>query len=93
MNKKLNTVIFLLGATVLNLLILATLAVLLGLLFGLAYRNIPEVSMALSWIAVIVILFGSIGGTFYFYSKIIKWIVKKWKIDDFIEPIFKSGRR
>lgn len=93
MNKKLNTVIFLLGATVLNLLILVTLAVLLGLLFGLAYKSIPEVSMGLSWIAVIVILLGSIGGTFYIYSKIIKWIVKKWKLDDYIEPIFKSGRR
>jgi len=93
MNKKLNTVLFLIGATVLNLLILASLAVLLGLLFGFLYRDLEDVSVALSWLAVLVILFGSIGGTFVLYSRIIKWIVRRWSLDDHIEPIFRSQKR
>ena len=93
MNKKLNTVLFMLGATALNLIILAALALLLVLLFGLAYRNIEEVSTGLSWLAIIVILFGSIAGTFFLYSRIIKWIVRRWKLDSYIEPIFRTGRR
>ena len=37
MNKKLNTVYFLLGATVLNLLILVLLALVLGISVGFIY--------------------------------------------------------
>lgn len=93
MNKKLNTLLFMLAATLLNLIILAAVAVLLVLLFSLAYRNIEEVSGALSWLAVIVILFGSIAGTFWIYSRIIKWIMKRWNLEKYIEPIFRSHRR
>ncbi len=93
MNKKANTVIFLLAATVLNLLILAVLATVLLLGFSLVFKNIEDVSMALSWLAIIVILFGSIAGTFFLYSKIIKWAVKKWNLENYIDPIFKPRRR
>ena len=93
MNKKANTVVFLLAATVLNLAILAVLATVLLVGFSLAFRNVEEVSMALSWLAIIVILFGSIAGTFFLYSKLIKWIVRKWNLEDYIDPIFKSRRR
>ncbi len=92
MNKKLNTVLFLVLATVLNLLLLAVVAVVLSLLFSLVYKNI-EVSMALSWVAVLVILFGSIAVTMFLYSKIIKWAMRRWKLDNYIEPLFGSRKR
>ena len=93
MNKKANTVLFLLAATVLNLLILAVIATALLVGFSLVFKNIEEVSMALSWLAIIVVLFGSIAGTFFIYSKLIKWIMNKWKLDDYIDPLFKPRRR
>ena len=93
MNKKLNTVLFMLGATALNLIIMSALALFLLMLFGLSYRNIEEVSTGLSWLAIIVILFGSIVGTFLLYSRIIRWIVKRWKLESCIEPIFRTSKR
>ena len=92
MNKKINKVLFLVLATILNLLLLAVVAVVLGLFFSLIYKNI-EVTMALSWIAVLVILFGSIAATMFLYSRIIKWAMRKWNLDNYIEPLFKSRRR
>ncbi len=93
MNKKLNTVYFLLGATVLNLLIMLVLMSLLALIFILAYRNMEEVSQGLSLLAVLVVLIGGIAGTFFIYNRTIKWIVAKWKMDDYIEPLFRQSRK
>ncbi len=93
MNKKLNTVYFLLGATVLNLLILVLLALVLGISVGFIYQKLGVDSQGLSLLAVLIILFGSIAGTFFLYSKIIKWVVKKWNLDNYIEPIFRTKRR
>jgi hypothetical protein len=93
MNKKLNTVYFLLGATVLNLLILVLLAIVLGISVGFIYQKLGVDSQGLSLLAVLIILFGSIAGTFFLYSRIIKWVVKKWNLDNYIEPIFRTKRR
>jgi hypothetical protein len=93
MNKKLNTVYFLLGATVLNLLILVLLALVLGISVGFIYQKLGVDSQGLSLLAVLIILFGSIAGTFFLYSRIIKWVVKKWNLDNYIEPIFRTKRR
>ncbi len=93
MNKKLNTVYFLLAATVLNLLILILLAIILGVAVGSIYQKFNVDSEGLSMLAVIVILFGSIGGTFFLYSKIVKWAMKKWSLEQYIEPIFSRRRR
>jgi hypothetical protein len=93
MNKKLNTVYFLFGATILNLLILLILAIVLGLSVGFIYQKTGVDSQGLSLLAVLIILFGSIAGTFFLYSKIIKWIVKKWNLDNYIEPIFRPKKR
>ena len=93
MNKKLNTVYFLIAATILNLVILVLLALVLGVTVGFLYQKLGVDSQGLSLLAVIIILFGSIAGTFFLYSRIIKWVVKKWNLDNYIEPIFRTKRR
>ncbi len=93
MNKKLNTVYFLIAATILNLVILVLLALILGVTVGFLYQKLGVDSQGLSLLAVIIILFGSIAGTFFLYSRIIKWVVKKWNLDNYIEPIFRTKRR
>ena len=93
MNKKLNTVYFLIAATILNLIILIILALILGVTVGFLYQKLNVESDGLSLLAVIIILFGSIAGTFFLYSRIIKWVVKKWNLDNYIEPIFRTKRR
>ena len=84
---------FLIGATILNLLILIFIAAVLGLTIGFLYQKTGVDSQGLSLLAVLIILFGSIAGTFFLYSKIIKWIVKKWNLDNYIEPIFRTKKR
>jgi hypothetical protein len=93
MNKKLNTVYFLLGATVLNLLIMVLLFFVLGISMLLIYQKLGVDSKVLPVVAVLITLFGSIAGTFFLYSRIIKWVVKKWNLDNYIEPIFRTKRR
>jgi len=93
MNKKLNTFYFLLAATVLNLLILILLAMTLGVLLGTVYQKFGLESQGLSLLAVIVILVGSIAGTFFIYSKIVKWAMNKWNLEQYLAPIFSGKKR
>jgi len=93
MNKKLNTVYFMLAATVLNLLILILLAVILGVSIGTLYQKLNINSEGFSLAAVIFILFGSIAGTFFLYSKIVKWAMNKWNLEQYLDPLFRRKRR
>ncbi len=89
MNKKLNTGLFLLAATVLNLIIMGLLVLVLGgLAFFLLQKTGGEGS-TLPMILFLVVFIGSIAGTFFIYNRIIKWVVAKWKLEQYIEPIFK----
>lgn len=93
MNKKLNTVFFLIGATAMNLAILLLLSSMLGLIMGFIYRMLGIDSRGLSLLAVLIVLIGSIAGTFFLYSRIIRWIVKRWNLGSYIEPLFRPQRR
>ncbi len=78
-NKRLASIVFLVGATLFNLLILLAISVLLMATFSFLYRNIENVSMGLSLLAIVIILVGSIGGTFIIYSRVAKWFLRKRK--------------
>ena len=78
-NKRLASIVFLVGATLFNLLILLAISVLLMATFSFLYRNIENVSMGLSLLAIVIILVGSIGGTFIIYSRAAKWFLRKRK--------------
>ena len=55
MNKKLNTVFFLIGATAMNLAILLLLSSMLGLIMGFIYRMLGIDSRGLSLLAVLIL--------------------------------------
>ncbi len=78
-NKILTSIVFLVGATLFNLLILSVIAILLMMTFAFLYRNIENISMGLSLLAIILILTGSIGGTFIIYSRTVKWFLRRRK--------------
>jgi drug/metabolite transporter (DMT)-like permease len=88
-NKRLNTILFLIVASIMNLVIIALLLLialfildrfvnpespLLGLYFGLAF------------------LF-SIGGSFYIYTFVIKSLTVRLRLEENLDPIFKQKRR
>ena len=94
MNKKLSTLIFILSGTILNiiLMIIFIFGLLAGgnaLLRGLGYE--PHQPIYIPFL--IGSIFGGVILSFIVYSKITKYVQKKFDLDKFITPLFKSKKR
>ncbi len=89
MNRKLNTVLFLLAATLLNIFLILVLMLtglyLVGALFG---DSIGENAAGLAFFAVVIF---AVGGSLFIYHRIVKLISKKIDMDAYFHPII--GRR
>lgn len=90
MNKKVNTVLFMLGATVVNVIMMIVIFLALMLLY--AWIVPGGFSSQTGQIVGIVIFLGSIGLTYFLYHRLIKWISNKWNLDEYFAPIFNRGR-
>ena len=91
MNKKVNTLLFIIGATVVNIVIM-------GLLFLLGFiivsRLLPQdVSPNLLLISFMLIFLGSIFGSFFIYHKLIGFLSKKIDMEKYFHPIFKPRKK
>ncbi len=90
MNKKMNTFLFIVGATVVNLIIMIALMVILFLLPALllspaTYKKVMPYLNPLIFI-------GAIVATFFIYNKLIKWFSTKIDMEKYFHPIFKKKR-
>ena len=90
MNKKTNTVLFILGATVFNLITMAILfivpLVILILLFG-------ESLGSYFGIVSILLFFAALVGSFCVYGFVMKKLTAKINMDKYFEPIFKKKKK
>jgi hypothetical protein len=92
MNRKFNTVLFILGATIFNIfmmLVLLTvgLAVLSMVLEEGANQNLVQILM-------IVVFIGSIAGAFFIYHRAVKLLSRKIDMDQYFHPLFgKRGKK
>jgi len=86
-NKKVNTVLFILGATVINILTLFFFLILGLFLMGVL---LPESSResAGQFFFILVFLI-SIGGSFFIYNRLIKLLSKKIDMDKYFHPVFR----
>jgi len=89
MNKKVNTAIFIVLATVVNIILMVTIFLIMLLLFG---RFIKEES-SYTILFMMFIFLCSIGGTFFLYNNLIKWATKKFNLEEKLHPIFKGRPR
>ena len=89
MNKKANTILFMLGATVLNVVMMIIIFLVLMVLY--AWLVPGGFGTQLGQVIGIVLFLGSIGLTYFLYHRMIRWISKKWNLDDYFDPIF--GKR
>ncbi|HKJ85115.1 MAG TPA: hypothetical protein VKA06_03515 [Spirochaetia bacterium] len=89
MNKKANTILFMLGATVLNVVMMVVIFLALMLLY--AWIVPGGFATQVGQVVGIVLFLGSIGLTYFLYHKMVKWISNKWNLDDYFDPIF--GKR
>jgi hypothetical protein len=88
MNKRTNTLLFILGATVFNILLYIICFLLLLVIYARVVPLLPE--SVQSW-GLIVILILPIVISFILYRLILKVVIKKVDIEKYFDPLF--GRR
>jgi hypothetical protein len=90
MNKRTNTLLFILGATVFNVLLYIVSFVLLLVIYSRMIPGIPE--PAQQW-GLIVILVLPIAISFLVYRLLLKVVLKHVDVDKHFAPLFGRGRR
>jgi len=87
MNKKTNTLLFIIGATIANIIIMA---ILFFLGFFIASRFLSQDAPPNVILIVFMLIFiCSVMGSFLIYHRIIKLISKKIDMEKYFHPIFK----
>jgi len=86
MNKKANTILFILGATAFNVLIaISSFILLIVLYFKFIVMHIPENARAAG---PTIILIGSLVISFFVYRAVLKLILAKIDVDKYFDPLF-----
>ncbi|MCY1152216.1 MAG: leader peptide processing enzyme [Sphaerochaetaceae bacterium] len=91
MSKQSNTAIFILIATVVNIVIMFAIFILVFVVAGLLFDlngNLGVIVLGLSFVI-------SIGGSIFIYSKLVNWAVVKFDLEEKLVPIFsrRKGRK
>ena len=91
MSKQSNTAIFIIVATIVNILIMLAIFVIFFVVASLIFDlngNIGVVILGLSFVA-------AIGGSIFIYSKLVNWAVVKFNLEEKLIPIFskRKGRK
>lgn len=89
MSKQSNTVIFMLVATLVNVLLMFLIFILVfvvgNLLFD-ASGNAGVIILGISFVA-------AIGGSIFIYSKLVNWAVVRFKLEEKLSPMFNNRNR
>jgi len=86
MNKKLNTIFFILGATLFNVLVAVISFVLLAFVYGkFIAKLIPEQSR--SWGFTLIFLL-AIVASFFVYRFLLKYLLTKVDVEKYFDPLF-----
>ena len=91
MNKKTNTALFIIGATVANILVMIILIV-IGFVIVSALLS-PKANPQLASILFLVVFLAAIGGSFFIYHKVIQYVSKRVDMEKYFHPIFKPRKR
>lgn len=93
MNKKVSTVLFILGGTVVNLLLMITfISGLIAAVYGI-FNGLGVAKDSTLYIPFLIgAIFGGLVLAFLVYSRIMKYIQKKYDLEKHLEPLFKTKR-
>jgi len=86
MNKRINTLLFVLGATVFNIVI--TVISFIGLMFLYVKLVIPLTSEASQPWGFIIVFMASLAVSFVVYRFLFKFLLKKIDIEKYFDPLF-----
>jgi hypothetical protein len=90
MNKKANSIIFLLVATLFNILLVAVLFIILIALYGFALQKI--IPNAASWYLLASFIVSMVGA-FFLYRIAIKIVTKRVNLEKYFDPLFMPRRK
>lgn len=93
MNKKLNSFLFVLIGTLVNILIMIILLFAFFALASLIISRNPEMNQNVQILFFFIAILGSLAGSFVIFSKLSKWANEKWKLEEKLHPIFKRKRK
>ncbi len=91
MNKKANTALFILGATIFNILIMILLILGGLLIISLIFKN-QEPGMGVQLSLFLVFALG-IAGSFIIYNRVVKWIAGRIDLEKYFHPIIKPRKK
>lgn len=94
MSKKTNSLIFMLLATLLNLVLLIVFFILGFVILNLVISAMPE-NVVVVQIGVVLVFVFAIGLSFFVYSRIVSLLTKKFNLEEKLDPLFvrKGSRR
>lgn len=91
MNKRLNSVLFIIGATVANIV---SMVVIFGVLMVLFARFLaPHLAPGANQIILLVLFVGSVVITYVLYHRFMKWLSEKYTLQDYFGPLFGRNKR
>jgi len=89
-NKKTNTVLFILGATLFNVIVcIASFLILFFLYARFIHPILPESSQSWSFT---VIFIGAIAVSILVYRAVLKVLIKKIDVEKYFDPIFSKSK-
>ena len=91
MSKKTNSVVFMLVATLVNLLLMVAFFIVGFVIVGLLVAYIPSLADATGVMAILVFAL-AIFGSFFIYNKLVKWAMVRFNLEDKLDPLFSSKR-
>lgn len=89
MNKKANTLLFILGGTVVNLILAIAW---IGVLLFLFSRLSGVMGEQTAWLFPVAFLGGIMIATIM-YQKIAKWVIARFRLEDKLDPLFSHTMR
>lgn len=90
MNKKLNTFFFLIVGTIVNILVM--LLLLISFFYLIRSLFTPETNDSVFKAVTLSAVMLSVFGSYLIYSKIVKFMNKKWDLERWIEPLFNKKK-
>ncbi len=90
MNKNLKLVLFLLGATLFNIVLMFIFIIAIFLIVGRLMGNNPN--PVVFQIVLFVGFIGSIVLTFFIYGKVMKWLQAKYNLEQHFPQLFKKKK-
>lgn len=91
MNKRLNSILFIIAATIANIVVMMVLFLVLTLLY--AQLLAPRLSPGTNQFVLLVLFVGSVIATYIIYHRVMKWASARYALEEHFVPLFGSSHR